>query len=91
MFAPLWDVEAIGVLRETDLPVAVHVSTPVAVTGPMAGYLRNDATDPPELRRLLELESEVMDTADLFQANTDAVMETIRSNYRACRAMAAGG
>ena len=47
----------------------------------MAGYLRNDGTDPPELRRLLEFEAEVMETADLFQANTDAVMETIRANY----------
>ena len=47
----------------------------------MAGYLRNDGTDPPELRRLLEVEAEVMETADLFQANTAAVMETIRGNY----------
>ena len=81
VFAPLWDVEAIGILRETDLPVAIHVSTPVAITGPMAGYLRNDGTDPPEMRRVLELESEVMETADAFQANTAAVMETIRGHY----------
>ena len=60
VFAPLWDVEAIGVLRETDLPVAIHVSTPAVITGTMAGFLRNDGTDPPELRRLLEVEAEVM-------------------------------
>jgi glycosyltransferase involved in cell wall biosynthesis/GT2 family glycosyltransferase len=87
VFAPLWDVEAIGILRETDLPVAIHVSTPVAVIGPMAGFLRHDGTDPPELLRLLELESEVLDTADVFQANTVAVRDTIRSNYaRSCEA-----
>jgi hypothetical protein len=39
VFAPIWDVEGIGILRETDLPVAVHVSTPLAVIGPMAGFL----------------------------------------------------
>jgi hypothetical protein len=81
VFAPLWDVEGIGVLRTTDLPVAVHVSTPVAVIGPMAGYLRGDDGDPPELRRLLALEAEVLDTADRFQANTDAVMGTVRDHY----------
>ena len=92
VFAPLWDVEAIGVLRETDLPVAIHVSTPALITGTMAGFLRNDATDPPELRRLLEVEAEVMHTADLFQANTDAVMDTIRRELRRalCRRPLAG-
>jgi glycogen synthase len=81
VFAPLWDAEAIGVLRETDLPVAVHVSTPIAVIGPMAGYLRNDGDDDPRLRRLLELDVEVLGTADIFQANTVAVTETMRSSY----------
>ena len=81
VFAPLWDVEGIGILRETDLPVAVHVSTPLAIIGPLAGYLRGDDTDVPELRRLLELEAEVMDSADLFQANTSAVVDTVRANY----------
>jgi glycosyltransferase involved in cell wall biosynthesis len=87
VFAPLWDLEALGVLRETDLPVAVNVSTPVAIIGPMAGFLRNDGTDAPELRRLLDLESEIMDTADIFQVNTAAAIETIRAEYgKTCRA-----
>jgi glycogen(starch) synthase len=81
VFVPLWDVEGIGVLRATDLPVAVHVSTPLAIIGPLAGYFNNEDTDPIEMRRLLELEAEVLDTADAFQANTTAVIETIRSDY----------
>lgn len=81
VFAPMWDVPALGVLRATDLPVAVHISTPLAVIGPMAGYLRDDDADPPELRGLLAAESEVLKTADVFQANTEAVQETIRTRY----------
>jgi glycosyltransferase involved in cell wall biosynthesis len=59
----------------------VHVSTPLAVIGPMAGYLCRNGDDPPELSRLLDLEAEVLASADLFQANTEAVRETIRDHY----------
>ena len=79
VYAPLWDIEGIGILRGTDLPVALHVATPLAVAGTIAGFLRYDGDDPPELRRLLELESEVLATADVLHANSAAVIETIES------------
>lgn len=81
VFAPLWDLEGLGVSRSTDLPVALHVSTPLAVIGPMAGYLRGDGSDPAELRRIMDLESELLQTADAFQANTDAVQQTVQTHY----------
>jgi glycosyltransferase involved in cell wall biosynthesis len=79
VYTPLWDIEGIGILRHTDLPVALHIATPHAVAGAMAGFLRNDGSYPSELRRLLELESEVLDAADILHANSTAVIETIRS------------
>ena len=80
VFGPAWDVEVIGVLRQTTLPVAIHIATPVAVAAAMAGFLESEsnAAGP---KRLIALESEVLQTADLFQANTDAVLETVRSLY----------
>lgn len=80
VFGPAFDVEVLGVLRQTNLPVAVHVATPVAVAADMAG-LMTDATHRAELERLIALEGEVIRTADLDQVNTHAALATIRDLY----------
>ncbi|HZB41110.1 MAG TPA: glycosyltransferase [Ilumatobacter sp.] len=80
VFGPAWDVEVIGVLRQTALPVAVHIATPVAVAAEMAGFFGTDANAAGP-KQLMVLESEVMRTADLFQANTQAVLGTVRNLY----------
>jgi len=80
VFGPAWDVEVLGVLRQTALPVAIHIATPVAVAADMAGLLA-DSAEAVGPRTLMQLETEVMKTADLFQANTFAVLETVRALY----------
>ena len=82
VFGPMWDVEVLGVLRRSLLPVGVHVATPLAVAAAMAGQMDEpdgDADDP--IRRIMALERVVLNEADLFQANTIAVENTVQFYY----------
>ncbi len=80
VYGPLWDSEVIGVLRRTGLPVAVQVATPLAVAAEMAGHMAAPDAEA-DIRRLMALESIVLDEGDLFHANSDAVSTTIADNY----------
>jgi glycogen(starch) synthase len=76
VYGPLWDVEVLALVRHTALPVAVHVATPLAVATGMAGH-RDDPASAGAIAQLVELERELLATADLFHANGRAVVSTI--------------
>ncbi len=78
VYGPMWDVEVLGVVRATGIPVAVHVATPLAVATDMAGH-RADPGAAPVIDELIRLEREVLLTADVFHANGRAVMRTLES------------
>jgi hypothetical protein len=80
VYGPLWDVEVLGVLRRTALPVAVQVATPLAIAADMAGHLADDESGEP-MRKLMALEAAVLAEGDLFHANSAAVATTIRTHY----------
>ena len=80
VYGPLWDVEVLGVLRRTALPVVVQVATPLAVAGEMSGFF-DDPQGAGEMQRLIELEREILTEADAFHANSTAVLDTIAHNY----------
>ncbi|MCU1500244.1 MAG: hypothetical protein JWM47_4197 [Acidimicrobiales bacterium] len=82
VYGPLWDVEVLGVLRRTGLPVVVQVATPLAVAADMAGML-DDAGSAASIGALVELENEVLAAADLFHANSAAVQTTMEDRYGA--------
>jgi glycogen synthase len=80
VYGPLWDVEILGVLRQTTLPVVVQVATPMAIAAEMAGFLGH-ADIERETRKLIELEDEILRTADVFHANSSAVLGTMADHY----------
>lgn len=80
VYGPMWDVEVLGALRRTGLPVAVQVATPIAVAALMAGHLGDGRPSDP-MRLLMGLEDEVLAHGDLFHANSSAVADTIRDHY----------
>ena len=80
VYGPLWDVEILGVLERTLLPVAVQVATPLAVAADLAGHMAESGSAN-EMRKIMALERTVLDDADLFHANSTAVAETIAGHY----------
>jgi glycosyltransferase involved in cell wall biosynthesis/GT2 family glycosyltransferase len=82
VYGPLWDVEVLGALRRTALPVVVQVATPLAIAAEMAGHLGDDESAA-TMRRLMALEDEVLRLGDLFHANSSAVADTITTHYGA--------
>jgi hypothetical protein len=82
VYGPLWDVEVLGALRRTALPVVVQVATPLAIAADMAGHLGDDESAA-TMRRLMAMEDEVLRLGDLFHANSSAVADTIASHYGA--------
>ncbi len=80
VYGPLWDVEILGALRHTALPIAVQVATPLAIAADMAGLL-SDPGSAAVIAHLMTLENEVLASADLFHANSAAVADTIAEHY----------
>ena len=74
VYAPAWDVDALGALRTSPLPVVLKLSTPVAMTAQGPEHRAALAT-------LLELEREVFASAERVHANSAAVVETIEEEY----------
>lgn len=81
VYGPAWDVDVIGALRMTPLPVIAMLATPVAVAALHAGTL-----DSPEgvaaLGGLLRAEREVFEGADILHSISSAVFETVRERYQ---------
>lgn len=80
VYGPLWDVEVLGALRLTHLPVVVQVATPLAIAGDLAGQMQ-DPESTIAIERLMRLEKCVLEEADLFHANSSAVATTISTHY----------
>jgi glycosyltransferase involved in cell wall biosynthesis/GT2 family glycosyltransferase len=80
VYGPLWDVEILGVLHRLLIPLAIQVATPLAVAGDLAGHLAVSESAN-EMRKIIALEHEVLNNADLFHANSAAVEHTIAVNY----------
>ena len=76
VYGPMWDVEVLGALTRTPLPIAVQVATPLAIAADMAGHGQD-----PILARLMQLETKILQEADLFHANSMAVATTISDHY----------
>lgn len=76
VYGPVWDVEVLGILRATKLPVVVFLATPLATVAGFSGQ-----HDDPMIRALMDLEREVFATAHLFHANGRAVLATIAKEY----------
>ncbi|MGZ4725156.1 MAG: glycosyltransferase, partial [Ilumatobacteraceae bacterium] len=80
VYGPAWDVDVIGALRMTPLPVIAMLATPVAVAAMHAGSL-----DSPEgaevLGGLIRAEREVFAGADIVHSISAAVYETVRDKY----------
>ena len=80
VYGPLWDVEILGALKRTMLPVAIQVATPLAVAADLAGHM-TESDSANEMRKIMALERTVLDDADLFHANSTAVAETMAGHY----------
>jgi len=80
VYGAIWDVEPLGVLRRTALPVMVHLVTPAAVAAREAGWM-DEAQARPAIERLMELEHEVLRSADLLHANGRPVILSTREHY----------
>ncbi|CAM9674018.1 unnamed protein product, partial [Phaeothamnion confervicola] len=80
VYGPVWDVEVIGVLRRTSLPVVGFLATPVAVAGAHAGGFDDDG-QAEQLRAVMALEREVFAGADAFHAISRSILDTIDDEY----------
>jgi glycosyltransferase involved in cell wall biosynthesis len=80
IYGSLWDVEVLGVLRHTMLPVVPMLATPVVEVAQHEGWYESA-----ELRltteHLMALESEVLQNADILHAISRAIATTIAERY----------
>ena len=79
VYGPAWDMEVLPIIRMTDIPTAVLLATPVAITNNLDG----DAAYAPDpyASLLLALEHEIFEKADLLHADSVAVVATIAQRY----------
>ncbi len=81
VYGPAWDVEVLGALRASSLPVIAMLATPVAVAGRQNGFLSTDA-DRRNLAGLLAGERELFDGADALHAISSAIVQTVEDEYQ---------
>ncbi|HUP73237.1 MAG TPA: glycosyltransferase [Acidimicrobiales bacterium] len=80
VYGSLWDVEVLGLLRQSMLPVVPMLATPVVEVARYEGW-----TEDPALRsmtdQLMALETEVLQHADVLHAISTAIAATIADRY----------
>jgi glycogen synthase len=80
VYGGAWDVETLGVVRATTVPVTIMLATPALVAAEQAGWF-DDPEIAPDVRSLIDLESELFRSADQVHAISAAIVETITERY----------
>ncbi len=81
VYGPAWDVDVLGALRMTPLPVIAMLATPVAVAAQHAGGLDSqEGVD--ALEGLMRSERELFAGADIVHSISAAVYETVHERYQ---------
>ena len=80
VYGPAWDVDVLGAMRATPLPVIAMLATPFLVALRHSGDL-GESAPPPHLVGLLQVEREVFDHAHLVHAISGAILDTIATEY----------
>lgn len=81
VYGPAWDVEVIGALRGTPLPVVTMLATPLLVAGTHAGLFSAEP-DRGQLAGVIAAERELFTTSDLVHCISAAIRSTIEHEYQ---------
>ncbi len=80
VYGPAWDVDVIGALRMSPLPVIAMLATPVAVAIRHAGGMVS-IEGVRSLQGLIQAERELFREADLVHAISAAIVDTVSDEY----------
>lgn len=80
VYGPAWDVETIGALRGTPLPVVTMLATPLSVAAVHAKMLETD-TQRAALEGVLAAERELFANSELLHCISAAIRTTIEQEY----------
>ncbi|MEO8695229.1 MAG: glycosyltransferase [Acidimicrobiales bacterium] len=81
VYGSLWDVEVLGLLRQSMLPVVPMLATPVFEVALHEGWNEQGPAQQAATDQLMALESEVLQNADVLHAISDAIAATIADRY----------